>query len=111
MCGIGRDGQPRGGLLEPVALALELRQGAAVHEAVQDVGGHGGVTQVAALVLHDAVGGDDDGSAQLVALVQQGLQQLGGVLADAPSSGKSRQRSIGGSSSGVPSTTERKAVC
>ncbi len=55
-----------------------------MHEAVQDGGGHGGIAQVSAPVLHNPVGGDDDRSAQLVALVHQGLQELGGVLADAP---------------------------
>jgi DNA replication protein DnaC len=55
-----------------------------VHEAVQDGGVHGRVAEVAPPVLHDPVGGDDDRSAQLVALVHEGLQQLGDVLADAP---------------------------
>ena len=48
--------QPVRGLLEPVALALELQHRAAVHEAVQDSAGHGDVAQVLAPVLHHPVG-------------------------------------------------------
>ena len=44
--GIGYDGDARGGLLEAVAAALELEHGGAVHEAVEDGGGHGGVAEV-----------------------------------------------------------------
>ncbi len=55
-----------------------------MHEAVEDGGGHGGVAEVLAPVLHDAVGGDDDGAAVLVALVDDGLQQFGRGVADAP---------------------------
>jgi hypothetical protein len=40
---------------------------------VQDGGGHGGVAQVFAPVLHHSVGADDDGAAQFVALVNDGL--------------------------------------
>lgn len=54
------------------------------HEAVQDGGGHGGIAQVTAPVLHHSVGGDHDGTAQLVTLVHDGLQDLCGVLTDAP---------------------------
>jgi len=55
-----------------------------VHEPVQDGAGHGGVAQIFAPVLHHAVGGDDHGSSQLVALVHDGLQQLGTHIGDAP---------------------------
>lgn len=65
-----------------MAPALELQHYAAVHKAAQDGGGHGGISQIFASVLHHAVGGDDDGSVQLVALVQDGLQHLGDVLAE-----------------------------
>ena len=51
--GVQRDA--RGRLLEAIALALELEHGCAVHEAVEDGGGHGGVAKVLAPVLHDAV--------------------------------------------------------
>lgn len=55
-----------------------------MHESVQDVRGHGGVSQVLAPVLHYAVGGNDDGAAQLAALMHDGLQQLGTHLGNAP---------------------------
>ena len=51
--GVQRDA--RGRLLEAIALALELQHGRAVHETVEDGGGHGGVAEVLAPVLHDTV--------------------------------------------------------
>lgn len=80
-CGYGNAGH---GLFEPVALAFELQHVRAVHEPIQNGGGHGGVAQILAPVLHDAVGGDDDGAAQLVALVHDGLQYLGTHIGNAP---------------------------
>ena len=50
---------------------------------VEDGGGHGLVAEVAAPVLHDAVGGHNDAAAMHVALVNHGLQQFGGGLGDA----------------------------
>lgn len=47
-----------GGLFEAVALTRELQYRATMHEAVQDRGGHGGVAQVLAPVVHHPVGGD-----------------------------------------------------
>src|SRR6266478_8629351 len=73
----------RGGLLQSVALSLELKHGGVMHEAVQDGGGHGVVAEVLAPVLDDAVGGDDDTAAQFVAPVHHGLQQLGTGVGDA----------------------------
>ena len=55
-----------------------------MHQPVQDGRSHGGIAQVAAPVLHHAVGSHHDGAAQLVALVHDHLQHLGGVPADAP---------------------------
>ena len=55
-----------------------------MHEPVEDGGGHGGIGQVFAPVLHHPVGGDDDGTVQFVALMDDGLQDLGGFWADAP---------------------------
>ena len=54
-----------------------------MHDAIEDGGGHGGVGQVLAPFVDDAVAGDDDGTAQFVALVHDGLEQLGGGLGDA----------------------------
>jgi hypothetical protein len=71
------------GLLQSVALALELEHRGAMHEAVEDGGAHGGVAEVFAPVLHDPVGSDDEAAAQFVALVHDGLQQLCAGLADA----------------------------
>ncbi len=83
LCRDGGDGNARSSLHEPVALALELLHRAVVHEAVQDGAGHGDVAPVLSLILHGPVGGHHDGSAQLVALVHDGLQNLCGVPADA----------------------------
>ena len=55
-----------------------------MHQPVQNGGGHGGVSEVFAPVLHYTVGSDDDGAAQLVALVHDGLQQLCTHIGDAP---------------------------
>ena len=44
-----------------------------MHEAVQNGGAHGVIAQVLAPVLNDPVGGHHDASAQLVALVHDGL--------------------------------------
>ncbi len=72
-----------GGLLEAVALALELQHGAAgCMWRSRMVVAMVGISQVFAPSLHHAVGGDDDGAAQLVALVHDGLQDFGGMLAD-----------------------------
>ena len=45
-----------------------------MHEAVQNGGAHGVIAQVLAPVLNDPVGGHHDASAQLEALVHDGLQ-------------------------------------
>jgi hypothetical protein len=42
-------------------------------------GSRGRVAKVFAPVLHDAVGGHDDAAAAFVALMHDGLEQLGGV--------------------------------
>ena len=55
-----------------------------VHEAVQDRAAHGGIAQIFAPVLDHAVRGDNDGAAQLVAPVDDGLEQLGAHLGNAP---------------------------
>lgn len=69
-----------GGLLEPIAAAVELEQMAVMHEPVEDRGAHRVVAEVGPPVLYDAVGGDDDTAMQLVALVDQRLQQGAGVI-------------------------------
>jgi hypothetical protein len=66
-----------------VTPALELEHGAALHEPVEDGDSHGGIDQVFSPVLHHPVGGDDYGTVQLVALMDDGLQDLGGFWADA----------------------------
>lgn len=55
-----------------------------MHESVKEGGGHGGVAQVFAPVLQHAVGGDDDGAARRVALLNDGLQEFDADVSDAP---------------------------
>lgn len=50
-----------------------------MHEPVQDGAGHGGIAEVLAPVLHHAVGRDENGAVQFVALVKDGLQDFGGI--------------------------------
>jgi hypothetical protein len=78
------DGQASSRLLEPVALALKLQHHAAVHQPVQNRAGHRRISQILAPVLHHPVRCHHQGVAQLVALVDNGLQHFCRLRRDPP---------------------------
>ena len=53
-----------------------------MHQSIEDRRAHRVVTQVRSPVLHDAIGCNDDATAQLVALMDEGLQQRAGLIRD-----------------------------
>jgi len=67
-----------------VAVAPKIQHPAAVHEAVVNGAGHGGLAEAFVPVLHYPFGGQYEETAQLVALMLDRLQYLCGVLGDAP---------------------------
>ena len=64
--------------LQAVAAAVEFKRMAVMHESVQDRAAHGVVAEVGAPVLNDAVGRNHNAAAQLVSLMNEGLQQSAG---------------------------------
>ena len=68
-----------GGVLQAIAAARELEEGAAVHQAIEDRRRQGRITQIAFPVGDDTVRCDECAKPTLVAPVHEGLQLIGGV--------------------------------
>ncbi|MBB4519844.1 hypothetical protein GGD68_008660 [Paraburkholderia fungorum] len=75
--------------LQAVAAAVEFKRMAVMHESVQDRAAHGVVAEVGAPVLNDAVGRNHYAAAQLVSLMNEGLQQSAGGVRN-----RARQKQI-----------------
>lgn len=73
-----------GSLFESITLALKLQLMTPVHETVEDRRAHGVIAKVGAPVPNDAVGGHGDATPELVAFVDDRLEQISRAVGNCP---------------------------